>query len=478
MHTISDKGRTGKFPNSAGGTSMTASGTSPKLRFEPPGPGSWEQDPVHLPRPMTRYFQETHPPSFKRGTNDFARFYGLLIDGLQIGYVNGFGYNQVLPAPDAEIPQRFARAEQVFAHKLWREQLHDWDANCKPAAIAKHRELQGVDPDALSDAELAAYLIRCRDHHSAMIAQHMRFTAGAVLPTSDFLVHVGDWTGLPPSELLTLMRGSAQVSSGGSDEMERLKGAFARDVSARNALESADDPALVLSKLRSLGGEAGAATSGYLDLVGHRLIDGFDIAEPTALELPDALLRAIRIAVSGEAQAASDLDARIAEVRGQVPTAHRDQFDELLGEARLTYRLRDERGVYSDIWAAGLMRRAALAAGRRITKCGRLANSDLMLDASLDEMCALVTGTGGPSTDELASRARYRAAYTAKDAPALLGPPAPPPPDFAALPPSVGRVARAIFIGLGQIFGSSQAQNQDAVLYGIAASKGVYEGPA
>lgn len=25
--------------------------------------------------------------------NDFARFSGMLIDGLQIGYVNGFGYN-------------------------------------------------------------------------------------------------------------------------------------------------------------------------------------------------------------------------------------------------------------------------------------------------------------------------------------------------------------------------------------------------
>ncbi len=75
---------------------MTASDTSTIPTFEPPGPGSWEQDPVHLPRPMTRYFQETHPPPFKRGTNDFARFYGLLIDGLQISYVNGFGYNQVL----------------------------------------------------------------------------------------------------------------------------------------------------------------------------------------------------------------------------------------------------------------------------------------------------------------------------------------------------------------------------------------------
>ena len=448
------------------------------LRFEPPGPGSWEQDPVHFPRPMTRYFQETHPPAFKRGTHDFARFYGLLIDGLQIGYVNGFGYNQVLRAPEAEIPERFGRAEQVFAQKLWREQLRDWDENRKPASIATHRELQAINPDALSDAELVAYLRRCRDHHSAMIAQHMRFTAGALLPTGDFLAHVGDWTGLPPSDLLGLMRGSAEVSSGGSDEMGRLKGAFALDGTAREILASGGDPAQVLARLRCLGGDSGAAVSGYLDLVGNRLIDGFDIAEPSAMEVPDALLRAIRITVSAEDGAASDVDARIAEVRGHVPAAHQAEFDDLLHEARLTYRLRDERGVYSDIWASGLMRRAALAAGRRVSSRGRLAAPQQMLEASLEEMCALVAGTDGPSADELAQRAEFRATYTAKDVPQFLGPPAPPPPDLAALPPAVGRVMRAIFIALGHLFGSSQAQNEERVLYGLAASKGVYEGPA
>src|SRR5947199_8277447 len=392
-----------------------------RLRFEPPGPGSWLQDPVHMPRPMTRYFQETHPPAFKKGTNDFARFYGLLIDGLQMRFVNGFGYNQVLPAPDAEIPEGFQRADQVFGRKLWREQLRDWDENRKPSSIATHRELQAVNPDALSDAELVAYLTRCRDHHSAMLAQHMRFTAGALLPTGDFLAHVGNWTGLPPSDLMGLMRGSAVVSAGGSDEMERLKRAFAQDPAARKILASDGDPAQVLASLRSLGGEAGAAISGYLDLVGNRLVAGFAIAEPTAFELPDALVRAMRIAVSGEAQAASDLDARIAEVRAQVPAPHQAEFDELLGEARLTYRLRDERGVYSDIWASGIMRRAVLAAGRRVASRGRIANPPQMVDASLDEMCALVTGAGGPSADELAKRAEYRTTYTAKDAPPLLG---------------------------------------------------------
>jgi pyruvate,water dikinase len=426
---------------------------------------------------MTRYWQETHPHAYKRGTYDFARFYGLLIEGIQIGYVNGFAYHQVMPAPEAEIPERFKRAEQVFPQRLWREQLRDWDENRKPSSIAMHRELQSVAPDGLSDAELVAYLTRCRDHHSAMITQHMRFTAGTLLPTGDFLAHVGDWTDVPQSELLGLMRGSAEVSAGSSDEMQRLKRAFAQDLAASEILASDGDPAQLLVSLRALGGEAGAAISAYLDLVGNRLVNGFDIAEPTALELPDALVRAIRIAISGEAQADST-EAQIAKVRAKVPAEHRTEFDELLSEARLTYRLRDERGVYSDIWASGIMRRAALAAGRRVASRGRIATPHQMLEASLDEMSALVSRAGGPSADELAKRAVHRATYTAKDVPPFLGPPKPPPPDLATLPPPVARVMRAIFIALGHLFGSSETQHEEKILYGLAASMGVYDGPA
>jgi len=457
---------------------MAASDTSPTLHLEPPAPGPWAQDGVHFPRPLTRYFQDMHPAAFKAGTNDFARFYGMLIDGLQMAYVQGFGYNQLLPASEDQIPARIARAEEVYARKLWREQLQEWDTQRKPAAIAAHRAIQAVDPYSLSDAELAAHLRRCRDHHAAMITQHMRFTAAAVLPVGDFLAQVGDWTGLPPSELLGLMHGTTEVSSGGSDEMSRLKQAFTQDAAARDLLADDGDPAQLLQRLRALGGATGAAVAGYLDLVGHRLVDGFDIAEPTALEMPDALLRSMRIVLSGDERAASDIDARTAEVRAKVPAEHQAQFDELLAEARRNYRLRDERGVYSDIWASGLMRRAALAAGRRVAERGRIDEPAHMLEASLDEMGALLAGTGGPAADDLAARAAHRATYTAKDVPATLGPPAPPPPDLSALPPSVGRLMRATAIALGHVFGSSEAQHEDKLLYGLAASKGVYEGTA
>jgi pyruvate,water dikinase len=426
---------------------------------------------------VTRYWSETHPAAFIRGTNDFARYYGMLIDGLQTTYLNGFAYNQVVPAPDAEVPQRFQRAEEVFAGKLWREQLREWDETSKPNAIAKHREIQAVDPDALTDDELAAYLVRCRDHHAAMITQHMRYTAGAMLPTGDFLAHVGDWTGIPYAELLGLLRGAAPVSAGGSAELERLK-TIAQDPAAMKLLESDDDPASVLAALRALGGDAGSAVSGYLDLIGFRPLDGFDISEPAALELPDALLRSIRIAVSGRDLEGADVNDLIAGVRDQVPEGHRGEFDELLGEARGNYRLRDERGIYSDIWASGLMRRAALAAGRRAASRGLIQEPQHMVDADIDEMCALVGGTGGPSAEELAVRAEYRATHTAKDAPAFIGSPPEPPPDPSGLPPDIARLMRATGIALDSLFGSSEAEHEHDKLRGLAASPGVYEGPA
>jgi pyruvate,water dikinase len=274
------------------------------------------------------------------------------------------------------------------------------------------------------------------------------------------------------------MAGTAPVSAGASGELEQLVATIGQDARAQELLASDDDPGSVLEALRALEGDAGAAVGAYLDLVGWRLLDGFDISGPCALELPDVLLRAIRVAAEGRTVEASDLDERIADVRGKVPEEHREQFDELLGEARLTYRIRDERGVFSDIWASGLLRRAVLASGRRLAAAGRLRESEHLLDAEFEEMCALLSGTSGPAADELAARAAYRASHNAKDAPPFLGEPPPPPPDPSGLPPGAARVMRATGIAMGELFGSSEAEHEENILRGLAASRGVYEGPA
>jgi pyruvate,water dikinase len=452
-----------------------------KLDLKPPGPGTWEQDPVHFPRLATRYWAEMHPEPFARGTGEFMRYYGMLLGHMEMQYVGGVGYKAMHPVADEEVPQRFQRADEVFEKKVWRDQLREWDETAKPTAIATHRELQGIDPSALSDTDLVAYLTRCRDHHSQMIYQHMRFTAGAVMPVGDLLAHLSDWTGVSPSDALSMMRGASAVSAGASEQLQRLLDAIAKDDAARQLLESDGDPGEVLDSLRALDNEVGGALNEYLDLVGYRLLDGFDISGRYALELPDALLRAIRSSMSeagAEGSVDSDVEALTAAIRDQVPAEHQAQFDELLGEARLMYRLRDERGVFSDIWASGIMRRAVVAAGQRLADKGRINDAEHFIDASFDEMCSMLSGDGGPSADELAQRWTYRTSHSAKDAPAVLGDPPQPPPDPSGLPPNAARVMRATGVALGAVFGSSEAAHEENLLRGLAASGGVYEGPA
>ena len=171
--------------------------TKQPLTFEPPGPGPWDLDPVHFPRPVTAYWTEMHPAAFSLGYGDMMTFYGVPFQTRVTAYPNGFSYGQMVPVPPESFPDRVQRASDVFEGKLWREQATEWHEVRKPASVQAHHEIQSVDPDALSDDELLEYLRRCRAHHAAMIRQHMAFTGTAVIPPSDFLVHAAQWTGVP-----------------------------------------------------------------------------------------------------------------------------------------------------------------------------------------------------------------------------------------------------------------------------------------
>ena len=76
------------------------------------------------------------------------------------------------------------------------------------------------------------------------------------------------------------------------------------------------------------------------------------------------------------------------------------------------------------------------------------------------------------------SAREYRTTHFAREAPAHLGDPPHPPPDPSGLPPAPARLMRAMGIALGELFGSSQEEHEADMLRGLAASRGIYEGPA
>ena len=352
---------------------MGDAGATGDLRFEPPGPGSWRARSRALPPPGDALLGRD--PSRARSAAapvTSCATTGCCSTGSRARYVNGFAYNQPMPVADEEIPQRFAARRggasrrssgaSSCASGTRRQAGRDREAPRAPGRRSRraHRRRAGRLPHAL-----------CRDHHAAMITQHMRFTAGAMIPTGDFLAHVGDWTGLSHAELLGLMRGAAPVSAGGSDELER---AHHGDHAGPGRDGSCSSPTTIPRRCSPRCARSpatpGQRCSGYLDLVGQPAARRLrHLRSRARSSCPTRCSRAIRIAVSaGVTGEGADVEAEIADVRDQVPEEHRAEFDELLGEARLMYRLRDERGVYSDIWASGLMRRAALggrSAGRR-----------------------------------------------------------------------------------------------------------------
>jgi hypothetical protein len=89
----------------------------------------------------------------------------------------------------------------------------------------------------------------------------------------------------------------------------------------------------------------------------------------------------------------------------------------LLVEARLTYRMRDERTYLNDTWSAGIARRAMLAAGARLVAKGRLHEAEHAVELTPDELDSMLAGGAGPSADESGSIATYRTTHTIHDAP-------------------------------------------------------------
>jgi hypothetical protein len=395
-----------------------------QMNFDPPGPGTWMLDSAHAPRPWSRYQTEVHPQPVADGMRESFRRYGLLTDTLQLAFVNGLAYFIVPPAPESELAARMQTAHEVFEHRVWREDVARWEQVVKPAAIRAHLALQAVDPASLGTDELLAHLDRCHEHHKRMIRQHHTFECAALLPVGDFMVHVAEWTGRPLGEFLALTRGYAPESAGSSTALDRLVTAIRQSPDGQAAVGPEINAEDALERLRSEAGELGAAMAAYLELVGYRLLDSMDTGDPYALEVPQVLVEGIRLAVRDGAPASSDASAQeVARIRDLVPAAHRDEFDALLAEARLTSSLRDERGLYSNVWASGITRRAILAAGARLAADGRLHEPAHLGEGDYAEIRSLIAGKDGPSASELAQRARFRATYDASTAPAFLGVP-------------------------------------------------------
>lgn len=460
---------------------------SATLIWEPPNPGPWQQDSAHNPVAQTPLLQQAYPAGFNQGFEEAFSLYGMLLDRLAMASINGFTYHQPqpfdLPGPDGPkdpewIGAEFGRRAGVAAHaleaRIWREGMRRWDDELKPASIARHRALD-VDLPTLDDAKLEAHIAACITHVTEMVYQHHRHNTHALVPVGDFLLQAATWTGRPPAALVSVFDGYSPVSNVVAPEMRPALDALRKDDAARRLLFSDRDAAEVLASLRAQVPEVGE----YIDSVHFRLLDGFDVTNPTIGERPEGLVGRLRSALDVDVDdALQRADESAAELRAAVPEEHRAAFDDLLADGRLVYRLRDERGLYSEISAIGLLRLALLELGRRLQLRGRLDAVADVLEADADELRALFAGAEDPTARELHTRMVDRMDRTRTGAPRHLGPPPPAPPPVDMLPPPLARVMSSLGFLIDGILGQKEVPEGDTTtIVGIPGSAGVVEGP-
>lgn len=465
--------------------------------FTAPGPGPWEVEGVHFPRPITRFASRAFLRAFPRGFAEGTARYGLLLSHLEPALVNGFFYQQPVafgapkgalgPPPKVVLwlmtrlhPKLRARIEicrQAFESKLWREDLERWDKVDKPAAVAAHLAFQGVDPAALSDAELVSYLERLDQHVEAMVGLHHRYTVASTVATGDYIAHVCTWTGKSSGVVLDLLAGTSPISRGvAAEELTALARALQGDAEAQKLL-LLPDPAQALAELERLPDPLGEKVRAYLGVVRYRSV-GYDLCDKLCGEMPELLVRAIRASLGSNGKASAEQSAKERALRALVPAEHQARFDELLAEARWMNRLRDERGVYSDGWGTGLARRGVLEAGRRLAERGRIAHAEHAVDLTVEELAALLGGAESPPASEVRERVLWRTSKTVADVPAWLNAPPAGPPSSDILPAPARRAARAVDAVLSNLFKETEAQSSGQVVRGLSVNGGVYEGPA
>jgi pyruvate,water dikinase len=462
------------------------------LGFEPPGPGVWSTDGLHGFKPRT-LISALSNVTVTTGMQISGWTYGSMVAGMGFASIHRFGYGQMRfllerqPGPDdtararfeaeiranPDIQGRLQRAEEAIATKRWRADVEHWDSVTKPWLLNRTLEITDLDPSSMNDEGLTDHLWETILQHRQASMHHHLLNMVNGTPRGLFMVNAMEWTGMTPDEIEPLFIGSSPISAGDEPELRNLVAAIEKNPSAAALLKPDDSAAENLQSLLHFNGEVGSTARAFVRMVGYRTLLGWEPMAIYTLEKPDLILSKIEHGLQGTYPR---LDAeRLARIRDKVPQGNRQAFDELFDDARKYHRIRDERDLYCNMPTGGLIRRAVIEIGHRLTAKGILSNAEHATEASPDELRSLLVDGSGPADTELGDRYAYRQEYSIEDVPPQIGTPDQIPVPFEWLPDIARLFARMQMVNMFE--GPNEAP-EGKTLKGKAASPGVYEGRA
>jgi pyruvate,water dikinase len=381
-----------------------------------------------LPRAVSRLFTCLFP-SVTAGWETASARYGLPIGPSRWAAVRSWYYF----SPGRPDPATFAALEEAAAETLrirrWRAEVERWLTEERPAAVAANLDLQAVDLPTLDDRALAHHVDDVVDHFLRTAPTHFDHMAFDV--SFSLLLELTARCGIDDSETVALLAGASPATVDTAERIGRIAAAL-RDAGVHE-VDTLDDVA-------ATSPEARTALDDYLLHYGWRSLGGHEVLETTLGERPELVVATIRHALGHPPRPPVTPDP--SPVRERLPDGERAAFDELLADARHAYQLRDDDVGLTYVWPMGLLRRAVLEAGRRLTARGVLRDVEDLFEADPEEIVGLLRGDRTPGPDELAERTDRRVAAGAERPPFQLGEPAEGH-GSDPLPPTVARLAAA-----------------------------------
>lgn len=470
------------------------------LSFLPPGEGFWTFDPVHFPRPVSRWLGENY--SFDYGSHQSRRT-GCLVKTLALRTVHSFVYNQPVFLQPSDVLERAAQA--YWSKQLYEDDYREFVDFFRPECEALQEELRSVNPSSLSHPSLVAYVARCFDLAVEFWKRHHTYTFPTMIIVGDYANRMGALFDMDPLDTLVLLENAAPESRGLLNHEDPLLAemySLLRKSDKAIALLRCDESSSswALDCLMHLPDRLGVVIRDVWLQYGWRLAGGYDLVVPTLCESPHFFLKTLLQGAEEGEDVAVDANKRleklIAEWKGNLPAEKHEEFDEILQVGRKFIRMRDERGLCTDLSGVGLCRRGILEGGRRLADQGIIYQAEHLCTATKSEAIALLRGdlnllSGGagtpgstleiPTPRELERRFIYIKTADPGLIPRALGTP-PPPPDFSALPPGIGRTMAAFSTGcIRGIFSERDESSDEEIgpdsVKGCSASTGVAEGP-
>jgi pyruvate,water dikinase len=345
-----------------------------------PGPGEWTRLADHFDRPFTAEYERIFSATFEPGMAAYCSAIGLPARTIALRTVRGYPFLHPAPLSGPDVtrtPPRallwlltrvappYRRRNKLAARALetrpWRDVARRYFESERPDAIAANEALTGIDPSSLSNVELAAHLEACEAHAIAGYRRHFELHATDMFPIGLFLA-----------------------------ACQRF------DIDVAIALD------LVVDGI----GDVRAALSDSPGF-GQCIVGGYDLDRPRLVECSTA--------TSNAALVAPKFAERHRRFDDLVPDTARERFDILLADARAVHPVRDDNGLVLGAWRIGLLRRAYLEAGNRL-------DTEHVVEATVDELAAALTGDAPVDEAELTRRANERARWARADVPLRLGP--------------------------------------------------------